>query len=329
MRFAVLHLCFVAVVLLSQSHGQEAVRSNLEERLRDEAPLGWKRIETKHGETRFDWKEKEIDNSQDEQKTHTASGSNCYRGSNFVVLLGKTERSYVWAGNDRYLFTVTRNANDRPWTLGHFGPRAGASGLNGDVRYGVQCRVPWCIYDVPFYLLTADPSFKIETLTTESDGSVDLQFSVSPKNGDDRRAQLTSGRVLLLPEQDWAIKAYEATLTRPSHPKDSTINVLASVVYGPKEETYLNIKHVEYELRWHSGGKDRSDKWKSEVESQHCDEPLDSFFLASYGLSEPALLGDRTKSRPWVWLNIIAIFCMLVALILRSRLKTREASCEA
>ena len=327
MRIVALHLYFCGAVLISQSYGQEADMSALEARLRKEAPLAWRRLEAKHRETRFDWKQTEINNSRDEQKVRTASGSNCYRGVDFVIHIEENggTGTKVWGGNDRYLFTVTRKSGDQSWALGHFGPRADDPARNGDWGLGVHTRIPWCFSDVPCHVLMADPSFKIQSLEKKSDGSVDLRFSISPQKEHDRNPQLTSGHVVLLPDRDWAISSYEANLTGPTHAKDSPVVVSASATYGPEEDRFLNLKHSKYELRWQDVGKQREDKWDTDLTCQHCAEPVESFSLASFGLSEPALPSEATtKSRLWLWLNVVAIVCLLVALILRSRLKARE-----
>lgn len=318
-------LSIFGVILLSQAYGQQADTLALEARLRKEAPQAWKRLESKHRETHFDWKETATDNSRDEQEVHSTSGSNCYRGDLFLIRLKENgiAGTKVWGGNDRYLFKVTTKSDDQPWSLGHFGSR-GDDAHNGDLTRGGQTRLPWCIFDVPCDVLLADPSFKIQSLEKKPDGSVDLRFSVSP-NELDRNLHITSGRVLFLPDRDWAISEYEANLTRPTLPKDPPVIVSASVVYGPEDERFLNIKHTRYELLWKSRGKQRGDRWERDVKCQHCDEPVESFSLASFRVPEPALPSETSvRSRPWLWLNVVAIVCLLVAIILRSRQKAYE-----
>ncbi len=303
-----LHLYFCGAFLVSMAYGLEAATSTLEAQLFEEAPRGWKRLEAKQQKTQFDWKETEVNNSSDEPKVRTTSGSNCYRGEDFVIRLDKEGKTKVWGGNDRYLFTVTRKSEDYSWALAQFGHRMDDPERNGDWEYGLQPRIPWRIYNVSLGALLEDPTFKVRGLEKNPDGSVELRFSVRPRDEHDYFPQLTSGQALLLPGRDWAISSYEASLTRPTQPNDPPVVVSASVDYGLEEDKFLNLEHTIYELRWQSNGKQRWTNWERDWTCQHCDKPVESFSLASFGLSEPALLGGEiSKNIPWLWLNVAAV----------------------
>lgn len=326
MRIVALYLFLYAAVLTCHVYGQDAEGSGMEARLREEAPLAWKRLEAKHDQTCFNWTQTSTKNARGKHTVRRKSGSDCYRGKDFQIRLredGAVEEE-VRGGNDRYLFTVTRSSDDSSWQLRHFAPRADNSGRNG-----FQTRLPWCIVDVPLSVLTADPSFKVESLVEKPDGSVDLRFSVNPQNinTDERTPDVTSGHVVLLPERDWAISAYEAKLTHPTKPDTPPVFFSASVVYGPEEDSFLNVVHTTYEFHWQADEGQRVTTCERDLKCQHSDLPVDSFTLAAFDVPEPALLSEASpRSRPWLlWLNIAGIVCLLVALILRSRLKARKA----
>lgn len=291
--------CVLGILLLGQSTGQEPDSPNLETQLRMEAPAAWKRLEAKHARTRFDWNETHIDKQGNEVRSFKASGSNCYRGEDFLVRIepdGST-RTNVWGGNDRYIFTVTkaRDANAESWRLSHFSPRVSDQALNGDSSR-IQSRMPWTIFDVPLYELILDPTFEVKSLRETPDKKVELTFAVSPGSDDSQLPELTSGRVTLLPERNWAISSYEANVTRRAQPDAIQISASAEIEYGPEEGDFLNVTSTKYELSWQSNGKQMGDTWETEMRCQPSSEPREAFTLASFGLPEPALAVKRTSS---------------------------------
>jgi hypothetical protein len=321
MRVVAISLCLCDIVLVSTSFGQEAAQSALDSRLREEAPAAWKRLESKCRQTHCDWKETRIDDSRDKQTVTALSGSDCFRGEDFVVRLEyKKARPEASGGNDRYLFTVQKSRDDGSWALADFGPRKDDSDMYGEVR---KVRFPWCIYNTPAYLLMADPTFRIQSLQKNQDASIDVQFSVSPHSDDIRFPEVTSGRVVLLPDRDWAISEYELHPTRKTKPEYAPVDVSAKATYGPEEGTFINLTHTALEQRWQSDGKQRKIRWETDLTCQHCDEPAESFTLAAFGLPEPALPSER--KRIWLWLNIAAVALLMVAFILRSRRKAHQA----
>lgn len=323
MRCQILHLFLYGFVLISHSNAQAVEEDALEVRFREEAPRGWRRLELKHQATRFVWSETEFNNSGDEQNIHKRNGSNCYRGKNFVIRIQEpgTNKTEVWGGNERNIFTVSRKSDEDSWMLSQFASRTDDPVRNGDIEYGTQARIPWQVYNVTCCSLVADSSFKIESIGESHEGAVELRFTCSPRY-DDGHPQVTSGRILLLPKRDWAISMYEAKLTRPRKPDAPPVVVAASATYGAREKAFLNLDHSTYEVRWDSNGKQRWTRWETDWTCQHCNEPPESFTLASFGLDEPALPnGENAKVGPWMWLNVAAVACLIVGILLRSRQK--------
>jgi hypothetical protein len=289
--------------------------ASLKEQLLDDGPRGWSRLELLHQKTRFEWTEKETGNHREPPIARQKSGSIVYCGDNFLVWLGDTE---AWAGNRRYMFTVKRPASKEQWMLGYFGPRVNDSDRNGDARLGGATREAWCIFEVPCQRIVSHPSFKVTRLDKLPDNSVELIFSLDADSDQDRNLQrIASGRVTFLPDRDWAIAKYNVSLKGARAPR-----VVASVTYGPARQEFLDIRHVEYTLQWHSDGKEEWNKWETDLSPRPCAEPQESFTLAAFGLPEPALPGESPKSKRWLWLNLVALVCLIAAAVLRLRMKT-------
>jgi len=331
MRILSLYLFLCKAVVTCHVYGQDIESSGLEGRFRDEAPLGWNRLKTKHDQTCFDWTQTSVKNARGKQTVLNKSGSNCYCGTDFQIRLQEDGAVVpeVWGGNDRYLFTVTRSLESSPWQLRHFGPRSDNSRQNGDVNYGFQTRHSWCIFDVPFSVLASDPSFKVESIIQKSDGSVDVSFSVNPSNlnTDERKPDVASGEASLLPDRDWAIASYNVKLIHPNRAEAPVVFASASVEYGPEEDGFLNIVRTSYEFHWQAEEGKRATTLERDIKCRPCKLSPESFTLAAFDVPEPALLSEsNARSKSWLlWLNITAIVFLVLAFILRSRLKNREA----
>lgn len=326
MRFILFSLTIGGTLLSPCAWGLETDESALESQFRKEAPLGWGRLKAKHGATHFEWRTTES-SSDSSQAARTTNGSICYRGDLFVARRDLPNKSKIWGGNDRYIFTISRSSSEDPWALNNYGPLEGSSASDGDEQFGAGTRNPWQIFNRSCDELIADPSFRIQRLKKNADGSVDLHFSVSPREQNEK-AHITSGQLVLLPDRDWAISQSEARLTRPTRPSDPPIIVVTSCALGPDNVGFLNLKHTVNELRWKSGVEDRWRREETDWNCRRCQEPVASFSLTGYGIPEPALLerDSGTTGRPWLWLNVIAIVCLVAALVMRYRLNAREVN---
>ena len=287
---------------------------DLESRFRKDAPAGWKLLKKKHRQTTYNWVDARLSDSKKMERT--VSGSCSYRSDNFLVTVNRRDgTTSVFGGNEIYNFSVKRSSVDEPWTLSKFGPREDISFQADDNEHSVMNRVPWTVDQIPCLDLVAASSFVVESIIEKPDGIVEVEFSVDPIRDAQNRPGLTSGKIAFLPGMEWAISSYEVKLTRDNTAEP--VIVVASVGYGTSQEDYISLEHVDYEVRWKSKGQLRSNKWQREIDSEYCDDAIDSFKLSAFGLEEPEMFSGKRNSN---WLMYTAGFaCLILAVLLSSR----------
>lgn len=312
--FSKLVVSCLAVSAVSLVPDGEVYAQDLESRFRKEAPIGWKLLREKHRQTIYRWDESR--SSDGKEMKRTVSGSNAYRGDNFLITVKKQDGTTVYGGNEIYNFSVRRRSEDDPWLLIGFGQREKVSLQADELEYGALIRVPWALDLVPCLDLIGDPSFEIKSIIEKPDGVVELEFSVDPIGSSQIRPGLTSGRISFLPDDEWAISSYEVELTYKDASSEP-VTLAASADYGPPQKDFINLRHVTYEMRWKSQGKLRSNRWETDIVSERSKEAKDSFRLSTFGLDAPEMLSGKRWSR---WVIFIGGFASLFFAVLLVRM---------
>ena len=318
--------CFVMFVvcpLLNTGLSTDPVDTVLKATFCDSVLAGLKQIEALHDKTHFAWTERRVDFA-DESKISNSSGSNAYRGRNFVIYLNDKgdEAREAFGGNDRNMFVVSKNANQARWALDLFSKRSDDPSENGDVEYGTFSRIPFEIFDTPVRDLVRSPSFVIESLNETREGSVELKFSCDPDDStltlhDRRNPRLSSGKIVFIRNRDWRISSYEAKLTKTNQPTAPPVIVSASVEYHAADQDVLNIERSTYEMRWVSNEKPFGIRWEWSVTAKPCDEPPTSFTLFAFGLPEPAFASKSSDRNIFLLLTFAAVVCILFAYVVK------------